>query len=160
MVMPLRPRCAPTSPPARQPARRVAGGCHGADVAGRGAGRGFTLIELMVVMAIVALLVSIAAPRYLASLDRAREATLRSSLAVMRQAIDQFAADRGRFPDGLGELVHERYLRQLPEDPITGQRGSWLALNPPPDSAVPGQVADVRSGAAGRARNGELYADW
>jgi len=122
--------------------------------------RGFTLIELMVVMAIVALLVSIAAPRYLASLDRAREASLRSSLAVMRQAIDQFAADRGRFPKGLGELVQERYLRQLPEDPITGQRGSWLALAPAPDSVVQGQVADVRSSAAGRARNGELYADW
>ena len=140
---------------------------HGVDQARRGQPRaalrrrrGFTLIELLVVMAIVALLVSIAAPRYLASLDRAREASLRSSLAVMRQAIDQFAADRGRFPDGLDELVRERYLRQLPEDPMTGQRASWVALAPAADSVIGGALWDVRSGAAGRARNGELYADW
>jgi type II secretion system protein G len=121
---------------------------------------GFTLIELIVVMAIVALLVSIAAPRYLQSLDRAREASLRSNLQVMRQAIDQYAADRGRFPDSLQELVDQRYLRQLPEDPLTGQRDSWVLLQPAPDSAVPGEVWDVRSGAAGRGRDGVLYADW
>lgn len=142
---------------------------------------GFTLIELIVVLAIVALLASIAAPRYLGSLDQARENSLRSSLAVMRQAIDQFAADRGRYPGSLQELVDQRYLRQLPEDPLTGRRESWLALSPPPDDAMavladggatlapPGTgtngagapgVWDVRSGAAGRARNGELYADW
>ena len=122
--------------------------------------RGFTLIELIVVMAIVALLVSIAAPRYLQSLDRAREASLRSSLQVLRHAIDQFAADRGRYPDSLDELVRERYLRSLPEEPISGQRDRWVTLSPAPDSTVPGQVWDVRSGAAGRARDGSLYADW
>lgn len=141
--------------------------------------RGFTLIELIVVMAIVALLVSIAAPRYLRSVDQARENSLRSSLAVMRQAIDQFAADRGRYPDSLQELVDQHYLRQVPEDPLTGRRESWVALAPPTDdallaSAAPGAAAaagpqppgatagvwDVRSGAAGRARSGELYADW
>lgn len=121
---------------------------------------GFTLIELIVVMAIVALLVSIAAPRYLQSIDRAREASLRSSLQVMRQAIDQFSADRGRYPDSLQELVDQRYLRQLPDDPLTGQRDSWVMLAPAPDSALPGLVWDVRSGAAGRARDGALYADW
>ncbi|OGA99935.1 MAG: type II secretion system protein G [Burkholderiales bacterium RIFCSPHIGHO2_12_FULL_69_20] len=122
--------------------------------------RGFTLIELIVVMAIVALLVSIAAPRYLQSLERAREASLRSSLQVMRHAIDQFAADRGRYPDSLQELVDQRYLRQLPEDPLTGQRHSWVPLAPAPDSVLAGQLWDVRSGAAGRARDGVLYADW
>ena len=122
--------------------------------------RGFTLIELIVVMAIVALLVSIAAPRYLQSLDRAREASLRSSLQVMRHAIDQFTADRGRHPDSLDELVAERYLRHLPEDPMTGVRSRWVTLSPPPDGAVTGQVWDVRSGAAGRALDGSLYADW
>jgi type II secretion system protein G len=123
-------------------------------------GHGFTLIELIVVMAIVALLVSIAAPRYVASLDRAREASLRSSLAVMRQAIDQYAADRGRLPQGLDELVRERYLRTIPEDPMTGQRDSWLAIAPAAEHPVTGALWDVRSGAAGRARSGELYADW
>ena len=122
--------------------------------------RGFTLIELIVVMAIVALLVSIAAPRYLASLDRARETSLRSSLLVVRQAIDQFAADRGRYPDSLAELVESRYLRQLPEDPLTGLRDGWVLLAPPPDSALPGAVWDLRSSAAGRSRDGVLYADW
>lgn len=121
---------------------------------------GFTLIELIVVLAIVGLLAGLAAPRYLRSVDEARETTLRSNLAVMRQALDQFAADRGRWPETLDELAQARYLRHLPEDPLTGRRDSWLALAPPPDSALPGAVGDVRSGAAGRARNGELYADW
>jgi len=121
---------------------------------------GFTLIELIVVMAIVGLLVSIAAPRYFASLDRARENTLRSSLAVMRGAIDQFAADRGRYPETLDELVSARYLRNVPADPLTGRRDSWVLVEPPPDSLVAGRVGDVRTGAAGRSAEGGLYADW
>lgn len=121
---------------------------------------GFTLIELIVVMAIVALLVSIAAPRYLQSVERAREATLRTSLMVMRDAIDRFAADRARYPDSLQELVATRYLRMLPEDPITGQRSGWVELAPAADSLLPGRLVDVRSGAAGRARDGALYAEW
>ena len=121
---------------------------------------GFTLIELIVVMAIVALLLSIAAPRYLQSVDRAREATLRSSLAVMRDAIDRFTADRGRYPESLDELVATRYLRGLPEDPLTGRRDGWVLLAPPPDSHLSGGISDVRSGAAGRARDGALYAEW
>ncbi len=122
--------------------------------------RGFTLIELIVVMAIVALLVSIAAPRYFASVERARETTLQTSLKVMRQAIDQFAADRGRLPDSLAELAQLRYLRQVPQDPLTQRSDSWIELAPPPDSSVGGGVWDVRSGAAGRGADGRLYADW
>lgn len=122
--------------------------------------RGFTLIELIVVMAIVGLLVSIAAPRYFASLERARENTLRTSLAVMRSAIDRFAADRGRYPQTLEELVGTRYLRAVPEDPLTGRRDGWVLVEPPADGALPGRVGDVRSGSAERARDGVLYADW
>lgn len=122
--------------------------------------RGFTLIELLVVLAVVSLLVSIAAPRYFASVERARENTLRSSLRVMREAIDQFAADRGRYPRTLDELVGERYLRAVPEDPLTGRRDRWVVLPPARDSPIPGAVGDVRSGAAGRAGDGSLYADW
>ena len=111
-------------------------------------------------MAIVALLVSIAAPRYFRSVDRARENTLRTSLNVMRDAIDQHLADRGRYPESLDELAAQRYLRELPEDPMTGRRDTWVALPPPTNSAWPGSLYDVRSGAAGRAADGRLYADW
>ena len=123
-------------------------------------GPGFTLIELIVVMAIVALLVTIAAPRYLHSVDRAREAALRSSLVVMRDAIDRYASDRGRYPDSIDELVTARYLRALPEDPITGRRDGWVLLSPPADSVIQGPGMDVRSGSAGRSRDGSLYAEW
>ena len=121
---------------------------------------GFTLIELIVVMAIVALLVSIAAPRYLLSLERAREASLRSSLQTLRAAIDQYTADRGHYPDSLDALVAGRYLRNAPDDPLTGRRDSWVLLAPAPDSLLAGGVWDVRSGAGGRSRDGGLYADW
>ncbi|MFG6460078.1 type II secretion system protein [Roseateles sp. DXS20W] len=122
--------------------------------------RGFTLIELIVVMAIVALLAGITAPRYFASVDRAKANTLRSSLAIMRDALDKYAADKGRYPDTLAQLVQDRYLRQLPEDPLTGSAQSWVTLPPPAGTDLAGQVADVRSGAAGRAPDGSLYADW
>ncbi|WP_374592286.1 type II secretion system protein [Aquabacterium sp.] len=120
-------------------------------------GKGFTLIELMVVLAIVGLLSAIVAPRYFKSVDRAREATLRTSLNVMRDAIDKFAADKGRYPESLDELAQARYIREVPEDPITGRRDSWLMLPPPPTSSVPGQMADVRSGAAGEGLDGTPY---
>lgn len=124
------------------------------------AARGFTLIELIVVMAIVALLAGIAAPRYFHSVERAKENSLRSSLRVMRDAIDHFAADRGRYPASLDELIQTRYLRSLPDDPLTGGAGHWVVLMPPPDADIGGQVYDVRSGSAQRAADGTLYADW
>ncbi|WP_310385678.1 type II secretion system protein [Roseateles sp.] len=122
--------------------------------------KGFTLIELIVVMAIVALLASIAAPRYFNSLQKSKETALRSSLSTMRDALDQFAADKGRYPDSLEELATARYIREIPEDPLTGSREAWVVLAPPPDAIATGQVYDVRSGAAGRASDGRLFADW
>lgn len=120
---------------------------------------GFTLIELIVVLAIIALLVSIVAPRYFRSVDRAREASLRTSLNVMRDAIDKFAADQGRYPESLDELASRRYIRRIPDDPVTGRPDSWLLLPPPSDSihAERGGVADVRSGAAGNGSDGQPY---
>lgn len=122
--------------------------------------RGFTLIELIVVMAIVALLSAIAAPRYVRSLDLARERALQASLSTIRDAIDQYAADRGRYPDTLPVLVREHYLRRLPVDPFTDRSDSWVALGPPPGAPLPGALYDIRSGAAGRASDGKLYAEW
>jgi general secretion pathway protein G len=122
--------------------------------------RGFTLIELIVVMAIVALLASIVAPRYFASLAKSKETALQQSLVTMRDAIDQYAADKGRYPDSLQDLAAARYLRQVPEDPLTGSRETWVELPPPADMQAAGRVWDVRSGAAGRSADGRLYADW
>ena len=124
--------------------------------------RGFTLIELIVVMAIVALLVSIAAPRYFRSVDRAKENSLRTSLGVMRDAIDQFEADKGRYPESLDELVSARYLRSVPTDPLTDSASTWVVLTPvsPVSPTARGKVYDIRSGMAGRASDGRLLADW
>jgi general secretion pathway protein G len=130
---------------------------------------GFTLIELLVVLAIVALLLTIVAPRTIDHIDRARETTLKASLKEMRSALDQFEADLGRPPLNLEELVQRRYLRELPLDPLTERRDSWLALSPaeaaPVDAAPVGELAadgvgDVRSGAEGSGRDGTPYRSW
>jgi type II secretion system protein G len=122
---------------------------------------GFTLIELIVVMAIVALLVSIAAPRYFLSVENARDQSLRTSLRVMRDAIDQFQADKGRYPQSLEELRSNRYLREIPEDPITGRRDSWVVGDAGPAAgANQGGMLDVHSGATELDRNGQPYSEW
>ncbi len=121
--------------------------------------RGFTLIELLVVMTIIATLLSIAAPRYLRSVDDAREAALKSSLAQMREAIDQFHADRGAYPQALSDLVEKHYLRAIPADPITESAQTWQ-LVPLPGTEDVGAIYDVRSGAPGESRLGEAYANW
>ena len=119
---------------------------------------GFTLVELLVVLAVVGLLLSLAMPRYFDSVERAREAALKHDLAVMRDAIDKHLADTGRYPGSLDELVDKRYLRRVPADPITERSDTWVTA-PAPDPAL-GRVADVRSGAPGAARDGSPYASW
>ena len=121
--------------------------------------RGFTLIELMVVMAIIAVLLTIAAPRYFNHLDRAREATLRQTLAVVRDAIDKFHGDTSSYPEGIEELVTKRYLRAAPIDPITDSAQTWVLL-PPPVANGSGKLWDLRSGAEGSGANGTPYAEW
>ncbi len=119
---------------------------------------GFTLIELIVVMAIIALLLTIAVPRYFHSTEKAREAVLKENLAQMRTAIDQYFADRGAYPERLEELVEKKYLRRIPEDPITETVTSWVAQ--PPEDGKSGGIFDIRSGAPGTALDGSSYSDW
>jgi general secretion pathway protein G len=118
----------------------------------------FTLIELLVVMAIVATLLTLAVPRYFHSTDKAREAVLKQNLAQMREAIDKFYADRGRYPDSLDDLVARKYLRSVPLDPVTESTQTWSLISPDPTAR--GGVFDVRSGAKGAGLDGTNYADW
>jgi len=120
--------------------------------------RGFTLIELLVVLAIIGVLLAIAAPRYFSSVDRSKDAVLRSNLHQMREAIQQYYADKDKYPEKLGSLVTERYLREVPVDPITERADTWIVV-PPPDPEQSG-VFDVRSGAPGNGRDGTRYRDW
>lgn len=117
--------------------------------------RGFTLIELLVVLAIVALLSSIALPRYLASVDKARETALNENLRVLRISLDRFRADQGRWPKRLEELVEQKYVAQVPVDPITELATTWVMV--PSQEADEEGVADVKSGAAGSTRDGRPY---
>jgi general secretion pathway protein G len=125
----------------------------------RAALRAFTLVELIIVLAILALLLTIAVPRYFAHIQRTKEATLRQDLAVMRDAIDKFHGDKGRYPNSLEELVELRYMRSVPVDPITESGSSWKVL-PPADSETKGSVYDVKSGAEGNGLDGKPFADW
>jgi general secretion pathway protein G len=119
---------------------------------------GFTLIELLVVMAIIATLLSFAAPRYLGSVDKAKEATLKENLATLRDVIDKHYADTGKYPDTLDELITRKYLRKIPLDPVTDSNRTWIII--PPDDAQKGSVFNVTSGASGKARDGSAYRNW
>ena len=121
--------------------------------------RGFTLIELLVVLAIIGTLLTIALPKYLHSVARSREAVLHQDLRVMRTAIDQFLADSGHYPASLDELVERRYLRSLPDDPVTESAKTWVVTPPPQELGATG-VYDVRSGARGESLEGTTYEQW
>lgn len=121
--------------------------------------RGFTLIELLVVMAIVATLLSIAAPRYFNHLQRAKEAALRETLTVTRDALDKYLSDTGAYPDKLDDLVEKHYLRKLPVDPMTDSSDTWVIV-PPPPNAGGGRVYDLHSAAPGDALDGTAYSDY
>ena len=115
-----------------------------------GGKKGFTLVELMVVLTVIALLLSIAVPDYVGRTRRAEEAVLKENLVLMRDALDKHYADAGRYPATLEELVSKRYLRGIPPDPLTGTRDTWVAV--PPADVARGGVWDVKSGARGYER--------
>ncbi len=114
--------------------------------------KGFTLVELLVVLAIISLLLTIALPRYFSSVDKSKEVALRENLQVLRSGIDKYYADRGEYPAALGDLVTQRYFRKVPLDPVTESATTWQLL-PSADADKPG-VADIRSGAKGKTRDG------
>jgi general secretion pathway protein G len=126
--------------------------------AGNARNKGFTLIELMVALAIIALLISIAAPNYAARAARAEEAVLRENLRITREALDKHYADAGRYPGRLEDLVEKKYLRRLPEDPVTRSSATWVVV--PPEDPQLGGVYDLHSGARGNASDGTPYAQW
>jgi len=119
---------------------------------------GFTLIELLVVLAVIASLLTLAVPRYFSSLEKSREAVLQQNLAMLRENLDKYYGDKGKYPDALDELVSSKYLRNVPVDPITDSNSTWIII--PPDSPEIGGVYDVRSGSTGVALNGTEYRNW
>ena len=110
---------------------------------------GFTLVELMVVLTVIALLLSVVVPDYVGRMKRAEEAVLQENLTVMRDALDKHYADAGRYPASLEELVSKRYLRSIPSDPFTRQ-ATWVAV--PPADPKKGGVFYVHSSAKGYER--------
>jgi general secretion pathway protein G len=120
--------------------------------------RGFTLIELLVVMSIIGVLLTIAAPRYFRSVQRAKETVLKHDLSVMRESIDKYYADIGQYPDALPALVEKRYIRSVPVDPFTKSAATWLLLaSDDPDH--PG-IRDVHSGSPDSGFDGSPFVSW
>lgn len=125
--------------------------------------KGFTLIELMIVMTIVGILASLSVPNYNRAVIRAREAVLRETLYSFRSTIDQFYADQGKYPDSLSELVEKHYLRDMPTDPFTKAKDGWQTVAPQSTSEggdVKGNVYDVHSGSNVIGTDGRPYSEW
>jgi general secretion pathway protein G len=125
--------------------------------------QGFTLIEMLVVMALIVVLASVGMIAYKSSVQRGREAVLKEDLYRLRDAIDQYHADKGKYPTDLNELVATSYIRRIPVDPITGSAETWQPVqaeaDPSNPTAEPG-INDVKSGSEAAAMDGTKYAEW
>jgi general secretion pathway protein G len=124
---------------------------------------GWTLIELFVVISLVLILATMAMNQYRNTVLHAKEAALKSDLFLMRDAIDQYYADKGRYPDSLHTLVSESYIRAVPQDPFTRSSDTWTttAADPEPGSgSASAGIYDVKSGAQEVAQDGSRYSDW
>ena len=124
---------------------------------------GFTLIELLIVISLISLLAAMGIVQYRNSVISARESVLRTDLFRMRDAIDQYYADKNQYPTSLDALVSEHYIRAIPEDPFTKSSSTWQTIPAEPDpnnpTAEPG-VSDVKSGSDGTGLDSSKYADW
>lgn len=120
---------------------------------------GFTLVEVMVVMAIILTILSIAVPMYRTSMVRAKESVLKSNLFTMRSVIDQYTYDKEKPPQSLEDLVTEGYLRDVPVDPFTESRDTWQVITDTGPSGESG-IFDVKSGSEGTALDGSKYSEW
>ncbi len=122
---------------------------------------GFTLLELMIVISIIIILAIIVLPQYQKTVLQARESVLRDDLAQMRKLLDQYAADKGKLPQSLDDLATSGYLREVPVDPITGQKDWNVVMGQDPNSAEGGQgVVDVRSSSGDLSSEGTPYSEW
>lgn len=124
---------------------------------------GWTLIELLVVISLIMILASVAMNQYGTSIKAAQEATLKSNLFRMRDAIDQYYADKGRYPASLQTLVSEGYIRAVPTDPITRSTDTWTTIAAEPDPSQPSTetgIYDIKSGSEAVALDGSRYSDW
>ena len=124
---------------------------------------GFTLMEMMIVMILIVILAGIGLTSYGNSVTRAKEATLKEDLFRMRDAIDQYYADKNKYPANLEALVSDKYLRAVPDDPFTGSADSWQTTASEPDPGNPSLesgISNVKSGAEQTGLDGTRYADW
>ncbi len=130
---------------------------------GRNSAAGFTLIEMLVVVSIITILAGMSLAQYKHGTTLAQEAALKEDLFRMREAIDQYYADKGQYPADVTALVSEGYLRQVPKDPFTKSTDTWQTIPAEPDpsnpSAQPG-IYDVKSGSEATAQDGTKYSDW
>lgn len=120
--------------------------------------KGFTLIELLVVLSIIALLLSLASPKYFNHIDLAKETALKQDLDIIRIAIDQYFGDHGVYPESLDSLVEQSYLDKIPIDPITERADTWVIT--PPEPPLKGEVFNVNSASQGLAKNGTAFETW
>lgn len=131
--------------------------------AGRKSERGFTLVELMIVMTIIGILAAIAIPSYIRAVQKAKEAVLREDLHTMRTAIDSYTVDKEKAPDSLDDLVQAGYLKSIPKDPMTSSSDTWITNQSDTLTDInetQGGMDDVHSGSEGLASDGTTYNTW
>lgn len=118
----------------------------------------FTLIELLVVMAVIAVLLTIALPKYFGSIEKSKEAALRQDLSIVRDSIDKYFGDTGKYPMSLEDLATKHYLKKIPIDPMTESAETWQVISSP--DITKGNVYDIKSGSNLNSSSGQPYSEW